>query len=166
VASVLSAVEKTWLAMYPDQIFQHQFLDEQTREFYQAEAMILRVIEIFSLIALLIGSMGLYGLASFMAVRKTKEIGIRKVLGGSVQQILWIFGKEFSRLVGLAFLIAAPVSWFLMSKWLSNYEYKIDLGVWIFVADLAFVAVVVLITVGFRTAKAAMMNPVGALRTE
>lgn len=162
----LAALEKTWLTIYPDQIYQHQFLDEQTAEFYQAEETMLSLIEIFSFIALLIGCLGLYGLASFMAVRKTKEIGIRKVLGGTVRQIVWIFGKEFTRLVVIAFLIAAPVGWWLMTKWLSNYEYKIDIGLWIFVADLALVGLIVLLTVGFRTAKAAMMNPVGALRTE
>jgi ABC-type antimicrobial peptide transport system permease subunit len=166
MSEALAALEKTWTTMYPDLIYDYEFLDEQTRQFYQAEEMTMKVVEIFSFIALLIGSMGIYGLASFMAVRKTKEIGIRKVLGSSVSQIIWIFGKEFTRLVGIAFVIAAPLGWLLMQKWLSNYEYKIDLGLWIFAADLAFVAIIVLLTVGFRTAKAAMMNPVGALRTE
>jgi putative ABC transport system permease protein len=162
----LAALEKTWLSMYPEQLYASQFVDEQTARFYQAEETMLSVVEIFAFIALFIGAMGLYGLASFMAARRTKEIGIRKVLGGSVQHILWIFGKEFSRLVLVAFIIAAPASWVLMSKWLSNYEYKIDLGAWIFAVNLIFVGLVVLVTVGFRTAKAAMMNPVRALRTE
>jgi putative ABC transport system permease protein len=166
VSSTLASLEKTWSAMYPDQVYAHQFLDEQTRQFYQAEETALSVVEIFAFIALLIGAMGLYGLASFMAVRKTKEIGIRKVLGSSVMQILWIFGKEFGGLVLVAFVIAAPVSWLLMKQWLSNFEYKIDMGLWIFALNLVLVALVVIVTVGFRTGKAAMMNPVGALRTE
>jgi putative ABC transport system permease protein len=110
--------------------------------------------------------MGLYGLVSFMSARKTKEIGIRKVLGGTVQHILWIFGKEFSRLVLIAFLLAAPLSWMLMSEWLSNYEYKIDITAWIFVADFLVILFIVVLTVGFRSAKAAMMNPARALRSE
>ena len=130
------------------------------------EDTMLGVIEVFAFIALMVGCIGLYGLASFMASRKTKEIGIRKVLGGSIQHILWLFGREFGLLVLLAFLVAAPASGMLMNSWLSNYPNRIDMGAWIFGVDLLIVIVVVLITVGFRTVKAATMNPAGALRTE
>ena len=126
----------------------------------------LKSIEAFCFIALFIGCMGLYGMASFMSVQKTKEIGIRKVLGGSVAHIFWIFGKEFSRLIMLAFVLAAPVGWMLMSKWLENFAYHIDMTVWILIAEIVIIAAVVLFTVGYRALRSAVMNPVEALRTE
>lgn len=162
----IAAIEKVWSAAYPEKVFDTSFVDDQTAEFYEAEAMILRVVEIFAVIALFIGCMGLYGLVSFMSVQKTKEIGIRKVLGGSIQHILWIFGREFTTLIGLAFVIASPIAWILMTRWLENFTYKIDLTAWIFLANLGVIAAVALFTVGFRSARAATMNPVNALRAE
>jgi ABC-type antimicrobial peptide transport system permease subunit len=110
--------------------------------------------------------MGLYGLVSFMAVQRTKEIGIRKVLGGTISHILWIFGKEFSRLVIIAFLIAAPLAWWIMSQWLENYVYRIDFTIWFFVLELTVISVIVLVTVGYQSLRAALMSPVNSLRTE
>jgi ABC-type antimicrobial peptide transport system permease subunit len=164
--NTLASLEKTWLTMYPDLLYTHTFLEEETAEFYAAEETMMSVVEIFSFIALFIGCLGLYGLVSFMSVQKTKEIGIRKVLGGSLQHILWIFGREFTQLIFVAFVVAAPVAWMLMSTWLSNFEYKIPLSPWIFAADLAVIGFVALVTVGFRSARAALMNPVNALRSE
>jgi putative ABC transport system permease protein len=165
-ANTLAAIEKTWSAMYPEQIYQYEFLDDQTARFYEAEATTLTLIQTFSFIALFIGCLGLYGLVSFMAVQKTKEIGIRKVLGGEVSQILWIFGKEFVVLVFVAFLLAAPLGWWLMSSWLENYVYRIEITPWIFLIELAIIFAIVLITVGYRSLAAALMNPVNSLRTE
>lgn len=162
----LAALEKTWLEIYPELIYDYDFLDQVTAEFYQTEEMMLTLIEVFSFIALFISCMGLYGMASFMSLQKTKEIGIRKVLGGSVSHILWIFGKEFSRLILIAFLIAAPLGWFLMSKWLENYAYHIDMNVYILMAEVVIIASIVLLTVGYKALRAAVMNPVKALRTE
>jgi putative ABC transport system permease protein len=162
----LAALEKAWTEMYPELIYNYDFLDNLTAEFYQTEETMLRLIEVFSFIALFIGCMGLYGMASFMALQKTKEIGIRKVLGGSVMHILWIFGQEFSKLILLAFFLAAPVGWLLMSQWLQNYAYHVDMTVWIFVAEIAIIVAVVLLTVGYKALSAAVMNPVKALRTE
>lgn len=166
VSNTLAALEKAWSSMYPEQIYEYDFLDDQTAEFYQEEETMLQLIQVFSFIALFIGCMGLYGLVSFMSVQKTKEIGIRKVLGGSVSQILIIFGKEFSRLVLIAFLLAAPIGWWMMSRWLENYEYSVDINVWIFLLEISIISFIVLFTVGFRSVKAALMNPVSALRTE
>jgi putative ABC transport system permease protein len=164
--STLGALEKTWTETYPELLYEYNFLDELTAEFYQTEETVLKLIQVFCFIALFIGCMGLYGMASFMSVQKTKEIGIRKVLGGSVAHILWIFGKEFSRLILVAFVLAAPLGWMLMSKWLENYAYHIDLNAWIFIAEIAIIAAVVLFTVGYRALRSAVMNPVKALRTE
>jgi putative ABC transport system permease protein len=162
----LAALEKTWSEMYPELIYNYDFLDELTAEFYQTEDTMLQLIEVFAFIALFIGCMGLYGMAAFMSLQKTKEIGIRKVLGGSISHILWIFGKEFSRLIVIAFIIAAPAGWFLMSRWLEGFAYRIDLNLWIFVVEVAIIATVVLLTVGYKALRSAVMNPVTALRTE
>jgi putative ABC transport system permease protein len=164
--ATLAALEKTWTSMYPDQIYEYEFLDQQTAQFYEAEQTILKLIQVFSLIALIIGCLGLYGLVSYMAVQKTKEIGIRKVLGGTVANILWIFGKELFLLILIAFALAAPIGWWIMFKWLQNYEYRFNITWWIFAIEAAIILVVALLTVGFRSAKAAMMNPANALRTE
>ncbi len=165
-SSTLASIEKAWSAMYPEQIYEYQFLDEQTAEFYETEQSILRLIQVFSGIALFIACMGLYGLVSYMAIQKTKEIGIRKVLGGSVANILWIFGKEFFLLILFAFVLAAPIGWWIMSQWLQNYEYRFNMTWWIFALEAAIISFVALVTVGFRSAEAAMMNPANALRTE
>jgi ABC-type antimicrobial peptide transport system permease subunit len=164
--TTLQSLEKTWSKMYPELIYEYSFLDEETAKFYEAEQTMLEMIQVFSIIALFIGCMGLYGLVSFMAVQKTKEIGIRKVLGGSVAHILWIFGKEFFRLVVVAFLLAAPIGWWIMSQWLENYEYAIKMTWWIFAMEVSIISFIALITVGFRSALAAMVNPVNSLRAE
>lgn len=165
-STTLSALEKTWSAMYPEQLYEYDFLDQQTAEFYKAEQSILQLIRVFAFIALIIGCMGLYGLVSFMAVQKTKEIGIRKVMGASVIHILWIFGKEFFRLIVIAFVIAAPIGWWVMSRWLENYEYGFNMTGWIFVIELCVISFIALVTVGLRSARAAMVNPVTSLRAE
>ena len=164
--NTLAALEKSWSQLYPEKIYEYTFLDEQIAEFYRAEDTMLKLIQAFSFIAILIGCMGLYGLVSFMAAQKTKEIGIRKVLGGSVSQILWIFGKEFSGLIIISFLLAAPASWWLMNGWLQNFQYRIDMGAWIFVIAISITFIIALLTVGFQSFKAALMNPVNSLKTE
>lgn len=165
-ANTLATLEKMWSSTYPELIYHYNFLDDQIASFYETEQMMIKLVQVFSCIAVFIGCMGLYGLVSFMAVQKTKEIGIRKVLGSNVSQILWIFGKEFSRLVMIAFLIAAPASWMLMSNWLSTYAYRVNLGIWIFSLELIIILGVVVLTVGYRSVKAAVANPVDSLRSE
>lgn len=165
-SDALNALKQTWSDMYPEQIYEYSFLNEQTAAFYKSEQTMLILIQVFAGIALFIGCMGLYGLVSFMAVQKTKEIGIRKVLGGTIGDILWIFGKEFSRLIVFAFIVSAPIAWLLMSKWLENYEYKVNLSAWIFALEIAIISMIVLLTVGFKSLKAAVVNPANSLRAE
>ena len=165
-SNAIAALGKAWSKMYPELIFQYDFLDDQIAQFYRIEQVMMTLLKVFAGIALFIVCMGLYGLVSFMAVQKTKEIGIRKVLGGNISQMLWIFGKEFSTLVFIAFLIAAPIGWFVMSNWLSNYAYQIKIGIWIFLLELVIIFVIVLLTAGYRSFKAARANPVKSLKAE
>ncbi|WP_342089220.1 ABC transporter permease [Dyadobacter sp. OTU695] len=162
----MSAIEKTWTAKYPDQIFESQFLDDSIGRFYETEERMLKLIQVFSFIAIFIGALGLYGLVSFMAAQKTKEIGIRKVLGSSISEVLWIFGKEFSTLILIAFAIAAPVAWWVMNGWLQDFKFQIKIDVWVFILTLASTFLIVLVTVLYKALKAVQMDPVKSLRSE
>lgn len=164
--NTLASLEKAWTEMYPELMYSSDFLDDLTAQFYQTEETMLQMIEVFSFIALFIGCMGLYGMASFMSLQKTKEIGIRKVLGGSVTHILGIFLKEFSRLILIAFAVAAPVGWILMSGWLEDFAFHVEMNVWILLLEVAVIALIVLLTVGYKALRSAVMNPVKALRAE
>lgn len=164
--SILETIEKIWVQQHPDQIFEYSFLDESIAQFYEAEEANLRLIQIFSFIAIFIGCLGLYGLVSFMVSQKTKEIGIRKVLGGSVTHIVWIFGKEFTRLILIAFLIAAPIGWWLMHNWLQNFRYQIEINTSTFALALGSSLLVASFTVSYQVIRTALTNPVKSLRIE
>jgi putative ABC transport system permease protein len=164
--TTLAGLEKIWTETHPDQIFEYQFLDDQIAEFYETEALMLKLIQAFAAIAIFIGCLGLYGLVSFMAAQKTKEIGIRKVLGSGTGQIVWIFAKEFSRLILIAFVVAAPIAWYAMNAWLKNFEYKVEPGVGVFALAIGGTFLIAMLTIGYRAVSAALMNPMKALRTE
>ncbi|WP_309547168.1 ABC transporter permease [Spirosoma foliorum] len=135
-------------------------------QFYLKERVLLGLIQVFSLIAILIGCLGLYALVSFMSESKTKEIGIRKVMGATTNQVLWLFGREFSKLMLIGFSLAAPLGWFLMRGWLHGYAYHIDFGWWIFALALGVIVAITLATVSYQSLKAAITNPAKSLRTE
>ena len=162
----LSALETSWKEVFPNHVFEYSFLDEQIVRFYETDNMIFRLIQIFTSIAIVIGCLGLYGLISFMAAQKTKEVGVRKVLGASLSSILWLFGQEFTRLLILAFVIAAPLAWWVMQNWLENFTYRIEIGAGIFTLALAATFLVAMLTVSFQSIKAALANPVDSLRSE
>ncbi|GAB3641508.1 ABC transporter permease [Spirosoma arcticum] len=163
---VISQLEKYYNQVYPDSYFTHRFVDEQIERSYQQEQTMGKLVNFFAGIAVLIGCLGLYGLVLFMATQKTKEIGVRKVLGASVGSILWLFGKEFARLIAVAFVLAAPLAWYVMDGWLQDFEYKITLGPGIFVIAIVATVLVAALTVSVQSVKAALMNPVKSLRSE
>jgi ABC-type antimicrobial peptide transport system permease subunit len=164
--ATISALQKTWGLVYPDNIFQSEFLDERIARFYQLDQRIQQIIQTFTVVAIFIACLGLYGLVSFMAARKTKEVGVRKVLGASIQSILWLFGKEFVRLLLIAFVIAAPLSWWVMNKWLEGFAYRISPGIEIFILAIFITLIITALTVGYTSVKAALMNPVKSLKSE
>ncbi len=151
---------------YPDSYFESHFVDDDIEKSYQQEQTMGKLVNFFAAVALLIGCMGLYGLLLFMVSQKTKEIGVRKVLGASIGSILWLFGREFARLIAIAFVLAVPVAWWVMRGWLQTFQYKIDLGWGIFALALLATSLVAAITVSFQSIRAALMNPVKSLRSE
>lgn len=165
-APVMEQIKQVWERNYPDYYYEHTFMDERMAQFLESESIIMNLIRIFAGIAIFIGCLGLYGLASFMILRKTREIGIRKTLGASVPGILWLFGREYIRLILVAFVIATPMAWWAMNAWLQEYAYRTTLGPGIFVFALAMTFVVALLTVGIQSAQAALANPVKSLNRE
>lgn len=166
MSETLREIEHTWNGVYPESVYHATFLDEKINDFYATENILLGLIRIFALIAVLIGCLGLYGLVTFMAESRSKEIGVRKVMGATRQQLLWIFGKEFARLLLIGFLLAAPPGWFLMKNWLQGYPYKIDLGWWIFAATAGLAAAVTALTISYQSIRATRINPARSLRSE
>jgi putative ABC transport system permease protein len=165
-SAALSQLEKVYNQVYGDSFFEAAFVDDQIQETYQQEQTTGRLINFFAGIALFIGCMGLYGLVLFMVVQRTREVGVRKVLGASVGSILWLFNREFLQLIGIAFLLSTPVAWWVMNNWLENFVYKILISPGIFLLALLVTVIVALITVSFQSVKAALMNPVESLRSE
>ncbi|MFY0593012.1 ABC transporter permease [Roseivirga sp.] len=164
--AMLKAVETAWTAQFPDVLFDYTLVTDDIMTNYQREADTMIIFQVFSGIAIMIGCLGLYGLVSFMADQKKKEIGIRKVLGATVSQILNIFSKELIILIIVAFLIAAPVGYYFMSDWLTTFEYRVDINFWTFFISIGFTLVIGMITTGVRSVKAAQSNPVDSLRSE
>ncbi len=159
-------IKRLWDKYFPEYVYNASFLDENIEQFYQAETRLSAMYKVYALLAIFISCLGLYGLVSFMVVRKTKEVGIRKVLGASVQSILYLFSKEFTILITLAFVIAAPAAWYLMNNWLKDFAYKIDIGIGVFLVAIVASVLVAWITVGYKAMSAATANPVKSLRSE
>ncbi len=166
VQETIKDVQQKWEASYPEHIFSYKFLDDEIKEFYDREQKMSTLLSIFTSIAIFIGCLGLFGLATFMANQKTKEIGVRKVLGASVESIVMLFSKEYVKLILIGFALAAPLAWYVMSKWLSDFAYKIDIGPAIFLTGLGVSFLIAMVTVGYRSLRAATVNPVDSLKCE
>ncbi|PZR27058.1 MAG: hypothetical protein DI535_11615 [Citrobacter freundii] len=162
----IKAIEKKWYSFYPAGTFSYKFYDQQLEAMYKEERKVSRLINISTVIAVVISCLGLFGLAIITAFQRTKEIGIRKVLGASVSGIVRILSSDFVKLVLIALVIATPISWWAMTEWLSDFAYRITIEWWMF-ALAGFAAIIIaLLTVGFHAVKAAVANPVKSLRSE
>ena len=164
--TTMAQVEQSWKKAYPESLFEFTFLDETISNFYREEVKMFKLFRLFAGIAIFISCLGLYGLVSFMAVQRTKEIGIRKVLGASMVHIVGLFTKEFFVLIVIAFALAAPLAWYAMQAWLQNFEYRDPMGPGSFFIAILFSLLIAGITVIYRSIKAARTNPVQNLRIE
>lgn len=166
VADVLSFTEKTWDTLFPNDVFRYYFLDDQFGRLYNAEERLMRIVTSFTLLSILISCSGLFGLVSFMAEKRTKEIGIRKVLGASVSNITVLFSKDFVRLIVLANGLAWPIAYFALHKWLQSFAYRIDLQLEIFIFSGICTLLIAFLTVSYQSIRAALADPVNSLRNE
>ncbi|MCW3086714.1 MAG: transporter permease, partial [Sediminibacterium sp.] len=162
----LALIEQTWKKYFAGALFDFDFVDAQLANQYRAGQRFSKIFLYFSIMALLIACLGLYGLIAFSTSQKTKEIGIRKVLGASIHSIAVMLSRDFLKLVGLACLVAAPLTWYIMHTWLQGFAYRISITWWMLVAPVGLVLLIALVTVSSHTIKAALANPVKSLRTE
>lgn len=166
IAATMQDIKKVWQQTFPASVYEYRFLDEKIASFYRQENQLAQLYKIFAAIAIFLSCLGLYGLASFMAVQRIKEIGIRKVLGATAGSIVYLFSKEFILLICIAFAIASPIAWYVMHHWLQDYAYRVDINWWLFAIGGFAAIVIALATISFQAVRAAAANPVKSLRTE
>jgi len=164
--SLLQKISETWGKEFPEVPFEYAFMDNEVQKQYEAEITLSRIINSFALIAILISSLGLFGLVTFSAERRNKEISIRKVLGSSVPGIVQLLLNDLLKLILIAFVLAAPVAAWAMNEWLENFAYRINMEWWVFVVAGLIAFLIALASVSFQAIKAAFANPVKSLRTE
>jgi ABC-type antimicrobial peptide transport system permease subunit len=162
----LASMETTFKKFNAGFPFKYYFTDDEIVKNYKAEHTVSKLSRYFAFLAIFISCLGLFGLVTFTAEQKTKEIGIRKVLGASVSGIVGMLSKDFLKLVLLATVIAFPVAWWMMHNWLMDFEYRINIGWWVFVVAGVAALLIALLTISFQSIKAAIANPVKSLRTE
>jgi putative ABC transport system permease protein len=162
----IAHMESTWASLFPDNAFEYSFLDEHFETLYKADMQVSEIIGMLASLAIIISCLGLFGLASYSAERRIKEIGIRKVLGASVQQVVSMLSRDFVKLVLIANVVAWPIAWFMLNRWLSDFAYRINISWWVFIIAGVAALLIALLTVSFQAIKAAIANPVKSLRTE
>lgn len=162
----IDKIRQKWAVLAPHRPFLHSFLDESFNEQYLADVRFRKLFTIFSFLAIFIACLGLFGLVTYSALQRTKEIGIRKVLGAEVTNIIALISKDFIKLVGIALLIAVPFSWYAMNQWLNDFAYRIEIQWWVFVLAGILALLITFFTIGFQAVKAALVNPIKSLRTE
>ena len=166
LSKTVAAIQSLWENTYPDYDYNGFFFEDSIALFYKQENQLALVYKIFSFIAIFLSCLGLYGLVSFMVVQRTREIGVRKVLGASVHSIVYLLSKEFMILIGLSFMIALPVAWYSMASWLQNFVYRTTISGWVFGLAIALTLLLAWLTIGFKAVRAALADPVKSLRNE
>lgn len=165
-SNAIAQIETVWNKVAPGQLFNYSFMEDAFNTTYQADQRLGRIFVIFTVLSILIACLGLFGLAAFNAEKRTKEIGIRKVMGATVGQISYKLSIDFLKLVGIAILISLPIGWFAMNKWLEDFSFRIEIGWWVYALAALLAIVIALLTVSYQSIKAAIVNPVKSLRTE
>ncbi len=165
-SALYKSIETTWHNLNPNEPYEYSFLDQDFQKNYEAENRLSAIVGYFTIIAIFISCLGLFGLATFSAEQRTKEIGVRKVLGASVTSIVSLLSKDFLKLIAVSILVASPIAWFVMHKWLQDFAYRIPISWTVFVITTAAALLIALITISFQAIRAAIANPVKSLRTE
>jgi ABC-type antimicrobial peptide transport system permease subunit len=165
-AQHLAAMEKIFKKYNSEYPFEYRFVDEQYARKFQNEARTGQLAALFTFLTILISCLGLFGLATYMAEARVKEIGVRKVLGASVSSITTLLSKDFLKLVGIALVIAIPIAWWVMHRWLESYDYRVDIRWWYFAMAGLVAILIAMVTVSFQAVRAGMANPVKSLRSE
>jgi putative ABC transport system permease protein len=166
LSQTIAFLQSKWKQLAPHRPFEYRFMDDDFNKLYDSELRTAKVFNVFSVIAILLACLGLFGLSTYSAKQRVKEIGIRKVLGASAGNITLLLSNSFIRLVLIAFVIACPLAWFVMNKWLQDFAYRINISWWMFSLAGLLAVIIALITVSFQAIKAAVANPVKSLRTE
>ncbi|TLV01015.1 ABC transporter permease [Dyadobacter luticola] len=162
----VEVLKKSWKENFPMRPFEYHFLDSEFDEMYKAENKVSTILELFSVITVAISCLGLFALIAFIAQQRTKEIGVRKVLGASVASIVMLLSRDFMKLIFAAIILASPVAWYFMSGWLEDFAYRIQISAWVFVLAAIIAIVITLLTISFQSIKAALADPVRSLRSE
>ncbi len=166
IQATIKYIQAKWKTFFPASKFDFSFVDERLQKLYDSERRLASMFTVFALLAICIACAGLFSLVALIVQQCTKEIGIRKVLGAGITEIVKLITKDFVILITIAILIASPLAWFAMNKWLQNFAYRIDISWWIFLMAGALAIVIALITISLQAIKAAIANPVKSLRTE
>ena len=162
----IAATEKVFKKLYPNNIFSYEFLDESFDKLYKRETRISQIFQLFALLTLFLSCLGIFGLATYTAERKGKEIGIRKVLGASVFNIVQLLSSNFLKLIGIALVIALPIGWYLTKEWLNTFAYRMDMGWGLFGLTVILILLIALATISVQSIRAALINPAQTLKNE
>jgi len=166
IQKLIGRIEKQWKSIYPEEPFEYSFLGDSIARLYESDQQTQWLMKTATLITIFISCMGLFGLAMFNTERRTKEIGIRKVLGASVPNILYMLSREITVLIAVSLIVASPIAWFFMQKWLQSFAYRTNLNLWVFILAGGGALLIALVTVSYQVIRSATANPVNSLRSE
>ena len=166
ITKSIKHIEEAYQKFCPNYPFEYTFMDDTFAKQYKQEIKLSKILVFFALIAIFIASLGLYGMSAFMAISRKKEIGIRKALGSSTTEIMYLFSSGFVKWIFISFLISSPIAYYTLKKWLMQYPYQTNISWWVFVLALALSLLISLITIGFQVIKSSRINPVECLRYE